>query len=93
MSAINEAGASNESDERIAELENALTEAGEIITAQEEELVDLRNFKKENTRSNYRVPTRQNNGKNTKSGPKSAEQLKQEMAEKRNQAKGKGGKA
>jgi ATP-dependent protease ClpP protease subunit len=93
VSEITEAGSSNENDEHVAALENALEEAGDIIEAQEEELVNLRNQVKNNTRSNYRVPSRQNNGKNTKPGQKTAEQLKEEMVEKRNQAKSKGGKA
>lgn len=86
VSEIQEASTTDEKDERIAELENALEEAGEVITEQEKEITNLKN----QIGSKYNVATRRiTPGKqNATQNNTDSKTLKAEVKEKRNLANG-----
>lgn len=86
VSEIKEADVTDEKDERIAELENALEEAGEVIAEQETEITNL----KSQVRSKFNIaprkaaPGRQNANPNNPD----SKTLKAELKDKRNLAIG-----
>ena len=92
VSEIQEAENLNDA-ERIEELENALTEAGEIITEQEAELTNLKaevaELKNKGKRSTFNAQPRLGGaGKKTNSGKKTVEELVNEAKEKRQKVVG-----